>query len=60
MRINITADGHEHAGLPAPKGTVLDVDEATGRWLVEQRIGTPVPPPKQEPEPAEAKPEKSK
>lgn len=37
IRLNVT---HTHAGIAYPAGTVIDVDDYTGRWLIDHQIGT--------------------
>jgi hypothetical protein len=37
IRLNVT---HTHAGIAYPSGTVIDVDDYTGRWLIDHQIGT--------------------
>ena len=37
IRLNVT---HTHAGIAYPAGTVINVDDYTGRWLIDHQIGT--------------------
>jgi len=37
---------HTHAGRPCAPGDLLDVDEATARWLIEQGVAKAASEPK--------------
>lgn len=39
VAVTITADNHNHAGQPVAKGAVIEVDESTARWLIDNKIG---------------------
>lgn len=40
---------HTDAGTDYPPGEMLDVDEATARWLIEHGVAKAAPDPKPEP-----------
>lgn len=42
MKIKIKTDSHTHKDEPVPVGTVLDVDDATGKHLIEIGAADPV------------------
>lgn len=37
--VTITVDNHKHEGQPVEKGATVTTDEATGRWLVDNKLG---------------------
>lgn len=39
LKVRILVDGHEHAGEPVLKGSVIEVDELTAQWLVDNHLG---------------------
>lgn len=39
VTVTVIADNHTHAGQPAAKGTQLTVDEATARWMIDNKVG---------------------
>ena len=39
VAVIITAENHKHAGQPVAKGTRIETDEATARWLIDNKIG---------------------
>lgn len=53
LKLKVT---HTHAGVAYPAGHVLDVDEHTGRWLIDHQIGEPA---SHRPEPAPDAPDAS-
>lgn len=40
VAVVITAENHKHAGEPVAKGTRIETDEATARWLIDNKIGS--------------------
>jgi len=42
MKIKIKTDTHTHEGKPVPVGTTLDVDDTTGKHLIEIGAADPV------------------
>lgn len=36
LRLKVT---HTHGGVASPPGHVIDVDDHTARWLIDQKIG---------------------
>ena len=36
LRLKVT---HTHAGVAYPPGHIIDVDDHTARWLIDQKIG---------------------
>lgn len=43
MKIKILTDTHEHQGEPVKPGTILEVDETTGKHLVAISAAEPAP-----------------
>lgn len=39
VSVVITADSHKHEGQPVAKGSTVETDEATARWLIDNKIG---------------------
>lgn len=39
VEIEIIVDGHEHAGVPAPKGSIVKASPHVARRLVNMRCG---------------------
>lgn len=39
ITVTIVADNHKHAGKPVAKGEQITVDEATAKWLIDNKIG---------------------
>lgn len=39
VAVVITAENHKHAGQPVAKGSRIETDEATARWLADNKIG---------------------
>lgn len=46
MKIRILTETHEHQGQPVEKGTILDVDDNTGKHFVAIGAAEPVNTPK--------------
>lgn len=42
IKIKIKTETHEHEGRPVPAGTILEVDETTGKHLVDIGAAEPV------------------
>lgn len=42
MKIKVKTETHIHEGKPVPSGTILDVDEPTGKHFIEVGAADPV------------------